>query len=130
MLTNATQIKLGESGKRDASPFLKQIITTHKCATKYKKAFNPTKQQTSDFQLTPVQALSMFVEADLSRRQYEVLTKRCILQKTKQEFYPNKQSYRVTETLAEINVQSFIDHTATLEEMHFYLSVKKEAHCF
>lgn len=121
VLTYATQSKLGETGKRDASSVLKEILTSPKRASKYKKAFSETTQQATPSQLTSIQALSMFVEADLSRRQYEIIRNTnkklypcySVIQKSKQECYPNKESYRVTETCVEIKLQSLMDHTAT-----------------
>ncbi|KAJ8877502.1 hypothetical protein PR048_021957 [Dryococelus australis] len=106
VLTNATQTKLGEIGKRDASFVLKEITTTPKKATKYRKVFSHDQQRnTTATQLIPTQVLSMIVEADLSRRQYEIVrnTNKIMypcysaLQKAKQECYPETESYWVTE---------------------------------
>lgn len=63
----------------------------------------------------------MFVEADLTRRQYEIIratNKRFyphyeLLLKAKEECYPPKESLRVTSTCAEGNLQSLLDHTVT-----------------
>lgn len=72
-------------------------------------------------QLTTLRALAMFVEADLSRRQYEIIRSTnkklypCykMLQKAKINCYPDKESYQVTDTCAEINLQNLLDHTVT-----------------
>ncbi|CAH0560552.1 unnamed protein product [Brassicogethes aeneus] len=64
-------------------------------------------------------ALSVFVEADLSRRQYEIVRSTSqklypsysILQKAKSDCYPPKESYEVTETCAQINLQELLNHT-------------------
>lgn len=45
VLTYATQAKLSGHGKRDASLVLKDIISTPKRATKYKKAFTGSKKK-------------------------------------------------------------------------------------
>jgi hypothetical protein len=74
VLTYVTRSKLGESGMKDASLVLKEIICTPKRATKYKKAYSRCQRKnTTITQWTPSQALSIFVEADLSRRQYEII---------------------------------------------------------
>lgn len=121
MLTYATRSKLGESGKRDASLVLKEIISTPHRATKYKKAFSHIQLKSGISQLSTTQALSMFVEASLSRKQYEIIRSShkklypcySLLQKAKLECYPDKEGYLVTETCAEVNLQSLLDHTAT-----------------
>ncbi|CAG4918412.1 unnamed protein product [Colias eurytheme] len=71
VIIHAAQVELRKSGKRDASEILKEITSTPTRASKYKKAFSKsTREKTS---LTPIQALLMFVEADLTRRQYEIV---------------------------------------------------------
>ncbi|XP_050294358.1 uncharacterized protein LOC126734691 [Anthonomus grandis grandis] len=71
-LTFTTQVKLANEGKRDASLVLKEITSTPKRAIAYKNAFSASKSK-EKVQLTPQQALSMFIEADLSKRQYEII---------------------------------------------------------
>jgi hypothetical protein len=81
--------------------------------------------------MIPVSALAMFVEAGLSRRKYVIIRSThkhiypcySLLQKAKLDFYPNKESYRVSDTCAEINLQKLLDHTVTrllnyLQEVH------------
>jgi hypothetical protein len=71
--------------------------------------------------MTPVSALAMFVEAGLSRRQYEIIrsTHKHIypcysrLQKAKLDCHPDKESYQVTDKCTEINLQKLLDHTVT-----------------
>lgn len=119
-LTFATQMKLRAEGKTDASNIIKDMSKSPNRATKYRKAYlsNP---QVQISQLTPLQALSMFVEAGLSRRQYEII-RNCnkklypcytLLQKAKKDCYSKVESYRVTATCAEINLQDLLDHTVT-----------------
>lgn len=63
--------------------------------------------------------LAMFMEADLSRRQYKIIrsTSKKIYpsyslpQKAKNDCYPPKEVYEVTETCAEINLQGLLNHT-------------------
>jgi len=69
--------------------------------------------------MTPVSTLAMFVEAGLSRRQYEIIWSAhkhiypcySLLQKAELKCYPD-ESYRVTDTCAETNLQK-LDHTVT-----------------
>ncbi|KAJ4452203.1 hypothetical protein ANN_03721 [Periplaneta americana] len=61
-LTFATQMKLRACGKPDASKVLKEITKSPKRATKYRKAYSSSLQEKRG-QLSPLQALSMFVEA-------------------------------------------------------------------
>lgn len=66
VLTHATHVKLSSVGKRDASHVLKNIVSTPKWATKYKRAYTAT-QPTAKGQtkILPLSALAMFVEAGL-----------------------------------------------------------------
>lgn len=119
MLLYAAQSKLHASGKRDASKVLKQMISSPTKGTKIKKSYE--KQENKEYALTPMLALSIFVEADLSRRQYEIIRSASkkiypsysILQKAKSDCYPPKESYDVTETCAQLNLQDLLNHTAT-----------------
>ncbi|CAG5010694.1 unnamed protein product [Parnassius apollo] len=73
VIVHAAQIELRKSGKRNASYILKEITSTSPTrATKYKKAFSETRKDET-CPLTPLQALAMFVEADLTSRQYEII---------------------------------------------------------
>lgn len=120
MLIHATQTMLHKSGKKDASTILKQVMTSPKRATKLKKTYERA-QEGKEKQLTPLAALSIFVEAELSRRQYEIIRSASkklypsysILQKAKSDCYPPKDAYEVTETCAQINLQDLLNHTAT-----------------
>lgn len=82
VIVHAAQIELRKSGKRNASDILKEITSTSPTrATKYKRAFSETRKEET-CPLTPLQALAMFVEADLTRRQYE------IIRNTNKKFFP------------------------------------------
>lgn len=77
--------------------------------------------------MTPQEALSMFIEADLSKKQYEVKKFQKVirslspsvypcytkLQEAKKDCYPDKESFHVTETVAEIKLQKLMDHTVS-----------------
>lgn len=121
VLTYATQSKLATEGKRDAAFVLKESISTPKRATKYKKAFSNSQTEKKSKQLTSREALSMFIEADLSTRQYNIIRGYipnmlpCYdkIQEAKKECYPQQDSITVTETSAEIKLQALMDHTAS-----------------
>lgn len=58
----ATQMKLRASGNRDASKVVKDFSASPNRATRYRKAFVKSLKETRK-QLSPLEALSMFVEA-------------------------------------------------------------------
>ncbi|XP_057654572.1 uncharacterized protein LOC130892899 [Diorhabda carinulata] len=137
VIVHAAQTELRISGQRDASEILKQITcTTPKRATKYKKAFCDSKTKEVE-SLTVTKALAMFVDADLTRRQYEsirVTNKKffpcySLLQKAKQMCYPPSEEIRVTAKCVECNLQPLID--LTIKRLSMYLegiliSIKEE----
>lgn len=117
VLLHATQTSLYSSGKRTASKILENLTKSPKRAKKYQMGYTTLQQQVP--RLSPLQALSIFVEADASRRQYEIFRsadkKRYpnykVIQQAKKDCYPVKESYRVTESCAEVNLQDLLDHT-------------------
>lgn len=121
VIIHAAQTTLRERGKRDASQILKNITNSPTRAGKYKKAFEPKYCQQEIRPLTPQEALAMFVEADLTKRQYEVIRSRnkalypCynLVIKAKQDCYPPKECIRVTSTCAESTLQSLMNNTVT-----------------
>lgn len=132
ILSHATQFQLYAAGHRNASLVVKEITQDPRQATKYKELLSDDKTCTK---ISTVQALSTFVEANLSRKQYELVRYSCkklypcysLLQKEKLNCYPNKDSYRVTDSHAEVQLQALMDHTVTrllnsLEEIEETLS--------
>lgn len=71
VIVHAAQSVLQISGHRDASKVLKDITNSPTRASKYRRAYS--KENDEILPLTPLQALRMFVEADLTRRQYEII---------------------------------------------------------
>lgn len=120
VLVHAAKTSLETSGHRNASRLLSEIIRSPKRAKKYKQAYSKC-LQASDTQLSSLKALSMFVEADLSRKQYEIIRNTnkkyypcySLIQKEKINCYPPKSSITVTETIAEVNLQDLLNHTVT-----------------
>ncbi|KAL4721708.1 hypothetical protein ACJJTC_003997 [Scirpophaga incertulas] len=71
-LTYATHMKLRHVGKVAASKVVKDLSKSPQRAKKYVKAFKKsTERQDQPRQLSPLQALSMFTEAELTKAQYE-----------------------------------------------------------
>lgn len=129
VIVHAAQTELRKSGKRDASDVLKNMLSSPTKATKYKKALYESKNMEADIDsLTPFQALSMFVDADLTRRQYEIIRNTnkkffpcyTLLQKAKQECYPAPEECKVTSTSAENNLQALIAY-CTVTRLSTYL---------
>lgn len=126
VLTFAAQVQLYNEGKRDASKILKDMCRSPGRANKYKKLHVKSLQE-SVTQLSKLKALSMFVEAGLNRNQYEVIRRSSknlypcysILQEAKKECYPVKEAFTITDTCAEVNLQSLMDHT--VQRLMLYL---------
>jgi hypothetical protein len=88
------------AGNIDVSKMIKKITFTPTRATKYRKilaSVDRSKEKEKFKKHTPSEALSIFVEANLSKKQY------C---------YPKKESMNITETCAEVNLQDLLDHTS------------------
>lgn len=127
VLVHAAQSVLQTTGHRTASKVLKDITSSPTRASKYRKAYSKVADSDEVPPLTPLQALQMFVEADLTRRQYEIVRATnprhypCydLVLKAKQECYPPKESVRVTATCAESNIQCLMD--LTVKRLTYYL---------
>lgn len=121
VIVHAAQTTLRVQGKRNASKILKEITNIPSRAHEYRKAVDKKGDKDSVTPLTPLQALTMFVEADLTRRQYEIIRNTnkvfyppyYLLLQAKQECYPPKECLRVTDTCAASSLQSLIDNTVT-----------------
>ncbi|XP_063361402.1 uncharacterized protein LOC134650378 [Cydia amplana] len=111
-LTFATQMKLRETGKLEASKVVKDLTKSPRRAKKYITALKKNTVTCEDDQeklnnLTHLRALFMYTEAGLTQAQYEIVRETnpsyypcySILQKCKKECYP--EIHRVTETCAE-----------------------------
>lgn len=141
VLLYAGQMALRDSGNISGAHVVKEIMKSP-TRGKYRKAVRKIDAPESKVtKLTTTQALSMFVEASLTRKQYEIIRDSSktlypcysILQKAKQDCYPSMDAYRVTETCAEIKLQALLDHTAKrfilyLEEVLTSLTPEESAH--
>lgn len=119
-LVYATQMQLRKAGNVEGSKVLKDITNSPTRGVKYIKTLTYYSSIQDKSQLTPLQALSKFVEAGLSRKQYEIIRTSdkklfpcySIIQKAKKECYADPESYRVTATCAEIQLQALLNHTS------------------
>lgn len=119
-LAYATQMKLRKTGEVEASKLVKVLTRSPQKAKKYAMAIKEkTTQQEKEVSTKSAHlcALFMFVEAGLTQAQYEVIRDTTpgiypcysIIKKLKKECYPEIHS--ITETCAEVRVQSLMDHT-------------------
>ncbi|XP_047998858.1 uncharacterized protein LOC125236185 [Leguminivora glycinivorella] len=120
VIVHATQVELRKSGNRDASNVLKEITNSPTRATKYKKAYYRTKSSNDNIRpLTTQEAMQMFIDAELSRAQYDIIrstNKKFFpsynqLQKEKKKCYPPSEVCNVTSTSAEVELQPLMDLT-------------------
>jgi len=111
------------AGNIDVSKMIKKITLTPTRATKYRKVLasvDKSKEKEKFKKHTPSEALSIFVEANLSKKQYEVIHAAnkniypcySLIKNAKQDCYSKKESMNITETCAEVNLQDLLDHTS------------------
>lgn len=118
-LTFAACMSQRASGDTNAAELIKKITETPTSATKIKKVIASAEKCTIK-KLSPSKALALFVEADLTRSQYETIQSfskevypcYSLVQQAKKECYPDPGSIIVTETKAEVRLQSILDITA------------------
>jgi hypothetical protein len=118
-LAYATQMSLRAGGKASAAKIVKEISTSSpERANKYHKAFK-AHQKTTHTRLPGEEALSVIVDAQLTRHQYNVVRAKDKMtfpsyksvQVAKKKCYPSQDTITVTETLAEVELQSLLNHT-------------------
>lgn len=117
-LTYATQMSHRATGNKNTAHVIKEITKSPTRATKYRKAATIGLQNmTTTKKHSPEEALTIFVEANLTMNQYEILQKAnkdvypcyTYLQKAKQACYPVKY---VGERFGEVKLQDLVNHTA------------------
>ena len=121
-LAYATQMSLRADGQWDAANVVKNVTcTTPKRGSKFRKAY---KESLSPVQvITDDRALSMVIEAKLTKRQYNIIRKEAkacgrkifptyeAIRTAKQDCYPSL-AISITETSAEVELQALLNHTA------------------
>lgn len=120
-LCYAAQMSPRSSKKVEASKLVKEVTeTTPKRAARYRAAFKAC-TASNRTQLSPEEAVSMFVEAKLTRHQYYIVRLKDklrfpsykIIQQAKQDCYPDKDQITITDTSADIKLQALLDHTSS-----------------
>ena len=106
------------SGKRSAATVLKDLKTSPKRAGKYKKAYRSSLEPTKK---SPLEALLIFTDAGLTKSQYEIVR---TSDKKQWPCYPDPDSFIVTESLAEVELQSLLNHTAERLVLYFEEVIK------
>lgn len=118
-LTYAASVSQRAAGNTDASKFIKGVTASPTRAKKYREVIVKAQKTTAVKKHSPIEALSIFVEGDFNRKQWELLhnTNKSIypcytlLREAKKSCYPEEESIRVTEISAEIRLQELLDHT-------------------
>ena len=114
----AAQTSQRAAGNSDASNVIKEILFIPTKAKQYRKSDTSTEDIIKKH--IPSEALSIFVEADKTKKQYETIHAvnkniyPCfsLTKKAKEECYPPEESITVTETCSEIKLQDLLDHTS------------------
>lgn len=115
-LTYAAVMSERAAGNNDLSQIIKQASATPRRATRFRKIISSADKSSKSGKLTITQALIKYVEADLTRKQYNVIRDGqediypcySLLQRAKTECYPKSI---VSESIAEITLQDLLDHT-------------------
>lgn len=118
-LTYAACMSQRASGNPNAAVMIKKITETPTKASKFKKSLQVL-EKSQVFKNSPSKALSMLVDADLTKHQYETIRSfnkniypcYSLVKKAKLDCYPKDDSIFVSETLAEVKLQALLDHTA------------------
>lgn len=131
----ATEVKFRTSGQLDASKLVREIGESPGIAKKFRQAYKDA-EKNKEKQLTILSALQKYVDADLSRREYEIIRTSDTklfpsykkLQLAKRSCYPKEESFNITDTCAEVNLQDLLDHTARrlMKYLEDKLSMLKE----
>lgn len=122
-LSFATSTSLRMSGNRDAA-LMVQTVTANspKRATRIKKALSSPKSVATKY--TPEEALALYVDGRLTKHSYNLIRAGAkahnadiypaynVIKQAKGACYPDKESLSVSETVAEVKLQSLVDHTA------------------
>lgn len=116
-LTYAAQMSQRAAGNADAAAVIRETLKSPTRATKFRKAAAIGSQTTTTIKKhSPEGALIIFVEANMTYAQYEVIHQAnkdvypcyTYVQRAKQACYPPRS---VTETVAEVKLQDLVNHT-------------------
>lgn len=125
-LTYATQMKLRETGEVHAAHVIKDLTKSPTRAAKYRRAFQKRDILQHKEQISPLEALYMFIQAGMTRDDYEIVRSirkslypcYSIIQKAKSECLPPKDAYIISDISMEIKIQELLDLTAKRLMIH------------
>lgn len=117
-LTYAAIMSQRASGNNDVAKVIADVTKSPTRATKFRKAAAIGSKTAISKKHTPEEALSVYIEANLTCSGYEVIHQAdkdrypcySYVQKAKQDCYPPKS---VSETVAEVKLQDLVDHTTS-----------------
>lgn len=118
-LTFAACVSQGTSGNIHTSKMIKEITLTPTRAKNIRRTISSKKDQVQ-LKYTLPEALSLFVEGNFTRRQWNLLQGGrktiypcySLLQKAKKSSYPDEDKITVTEISFNVELQALLDHTA------------------
>lgn len=113
-------MNLRSTGNTAASKILMEVSTSPTRAKKYRQIIRKHPNIPTTTQLSTTEALSMFVEAELTRSQYNTIKNiskhiypcYSIRQTAKKECYPHPAAFTITNTIAAVRLQELLDHTS------------------
>ena len=124
-LSYAAKVSLHSEGKRTAAKLMHEVsMRSPTRAKQINTAWKSAQLGRTIMAYTPDKALSLLVEAKLSKSQYQLLRTQAKehgtnlypsyhkVKEAKKNCYPEKEYTKVTNSSAEINLQSLLNHTA------------------
>ncbi|XP_021703892.1 uncharacterized protein LOC110677210 [Aedes aegypti] len=119
-LTYATQMSLRASGNTAAAEIVKDISKIPSQAGVFQKALKEIETPSAK-KHSPSEALALFIEADLTKKQWELLHASnktlypcySTLKNAKGQCYPDEQYISVTENSFEVKLQGLLNHTSS-----------------
>lgn len=123
-LIYATYAILRLSGKKDAAKLLNESTnTTPTRPSKIRKCWENKNKKINANHMNEDKTLSLLVNAKLTKRQYQLIRLNAkgndsdmyppynLIREAKTRCYPPKEAFKITESLAKIDLQKLLDHT-------------------
>lgn len=119
-MTYAASVSQCTSGNTDAAKIIRDITSTAIRAKQFHKVIKNASNLSMVKNVSPQEALAIFVEGNFTQRQWEVIQGASkniypcysLIKKAKKECYPDEESMIVIETYSEVQLQALLDHTA------------------
>ncbi|XP_055903188.1 uncharacterized protein LOC129939232 [Eupeodes corollae] len=113
----ATKLNLRAEGHPAAAKLVNEVVRSPRRAIYYQNAFRKERHRTR--KMSGEEALSVMVEAKLTRHQYNIIRAKDperfpsykVVQNAKKMCYPKKEEMHVTDSSAEVTLQALMDHT-------------------